>query len=79
LYGNGLANTGGRNFPKNDMLADHFTKPLQGSLCRSFHDAIMNAHPKYEAFKPVTNAPNKTSDVSIDQRSVIGSNLPTCI
>ena len=28
--------------PTEDMVADMFTKPLQGSLFRKFHDAVMN-------------------------------------
>ena len=27
-----------------NMLADYFTKPLQGATFRKFHDAIMNCH-----------------------------------
>ena len=31
--------------PTGDMLADYFTKPLQGTLFRKFRDIIMNADP----------------------------------
>jgi len=42
---------------------------------------IMNVQPQHDPFRPVTNAhvtndPNRTSDVSIDHRSVLDSSLP---
>ena len=30
--------------PTHNMLADYFTKPLQGATFRKFRDAIMNCH-----------------------------------
>ena len=34
--------------PTGDMLADYFSKPLQGSLFRNFHNLILNISPKDE-------------------------------
>ena len=34
--------------PTGDMLADYFTKPLQGSLFRKFRNLILNVSPKDE-------------------------------
>ena len=43
--------------PTGDMVADYFTKPLQGSLFRRMHDTIMNVSAsgrggKHEVAKP---------------------------
>ena len=34
--------------PTGDMLADYFSKPLQGSLFRKFRNLILNVNPKGE-------------------------------
>ena len=34
--------------PTGDMFADYFSKPLQGSLFRKFHNLILNISPKDE-------------------------------
>ena len=45
--------------PTGDMIADFFTKPLQGTPFRKFRDAIMNVDPVPE---PVTNPRSVLSD-----------------
>jgi len=35
--------------PTGDMIADFFTKPLQGTLFRKFRDQIMNIHPSTDS------------------------------
>jgi hypothetical protein len=44
--------------PTKEMLADFFTKPLQGALFRKLRDAIMNVDPGFET--------------ALDRRSVLG-------
>jgi histone deacetylase 1/2 len=47
--------------PTGEMIADFFTKPLQGSLFQKFRDFIMN-------YAPLTNRP-------LDHRSVLGNEV----
>ena len=37
--------------PTSEILADYFTKPLQGSLFKRFREIIMNVQVQYEPFK----------------------------
>ena len=55
--------------PTGDMIADYFTKPLQGSLFKRFRDFIMNADPSPN-LRPTHN---DTYNSVTDRRSVLES------
>ena len=52
------------------MLADFFTKPLQGSLFRKFRDMIMGEHPIDSLKEPKSDPPQATAILDTDLSTV---------
>ena len=68
--------------PTRDMLADYFSKPLQGSLFRKFRNLILNVSPKDELNMGHggqecvgTNSENANNITSLDDEQVVAAVL----
>ena len=63
--------------PTDEMIADYFTKPLQGKKFREFRDMILNITSSDEI--AIDSNPDKLVDDDLEQyqhhRSVLGTNL----
>ncbi len=58
--------------PTEQMLADFFTKPLQGSLFRKFRDVIMGQK-HIDSLKEATTTPSQERVGQSDMRKIVGN------
>ena len=65
--------------PTLEMIADFFTKPLQGSLFHKFRDVIMNIARKVDETRSISGSELTTTKMDVDSRKGLPISTQECV